>query len=224
MSKLSLKNILSLEGEALDVKIQEEQNFWKECLNQCQTVTNPSDAVKGEMEAIKIIINDPEVLKMCAIHRVQQFIDDQIRDANEEHSVSAKNLDKKSSNLLLYKLHTDFDCQGIDFENAYTIEDVRRKMYEAAGIEYISLNQVLAAYNAAFHSTDDDASISRLKYYADLSDRAHITIDNSCFHEPILGRSYRDPKQLVAWYQEMGLGKSVLVNEAKDLSTIGKCK
>ena len=219
MEKLNLKEYISLEGASLANQMQITKQEWQKTLRGYQEDHNKTPGVLREIEAIQTIITDPEILKAYTINRVQIFIDECIRIIN--NSSLADNLDKKPASELISKLTSDYDCSGIDFSKCETQDDVRKALYEEAGIDYISPQEVKKAYNNINQLVDSNSNITEaMQNYEDLSHKAHCSIDNT--GHLILGDRYLSPSDKVPYYQS-GRGMASLIHtNQKGLSAMLK--
>lgn len=71
--KPNLKEMLSLK-EGLNSKLEQQRNIWNGVVNQLEQNEEKSAYVLQEIAAIKEIINNEEITKKYAVHRVQQQI------------------------------------------------------------------------------------------------------------------------------------------------------
>lgn len=217
MEKLNLKEYISLEDTSLTNQMQITKQEWQKILRGYQEDHNKTPGVLREIEAIQTIIKDPEILKAYTINRVQSFIDERISIIND--SSLADNLDKKPASELISKLTSDYDCSGIDFSKCETQDDVRKALYEEAGMEYISPQEVKKAYNNINQLVDSNSNITdAMQNYEDLSHKAHCSIDNT--GHLILADRYLSPSDMVPYYQS-GRGMASLIDtNQKELSAM----
>lgn len=208
MEKLNLKEYISLEGASLANQMQITKQEWQKTLRGYQEDHNKTPGVLREIEAIQTIITDPEILKAYTINRVQIFIDERIRIIN--NSSLADNLDKKPASELISKLTSDYDCSGIDFSKCETQDDVRKALYEEAGIEYISPQEVKKAYNNVNQLVESNSNVTEaMQAYEDLCHKAHCFVDNT--GHLVLGENWMNPSDKVPYYQS-GKGMATLTN------------
>ena len=119
--KPNLKEMLSLK-EGLNSKLEQQRNIWNGVVNQLEQNEEKSAYDLQEIAAIKEIINNEEITKKYAVHRVQQQIDDFIINSTNNHIV---NPDENSRDLIVY-LAEHYDLDGIDLNNLPTVGEVRR--------------------------------------------------------------------------------------------------
>ena len=184
--KPNLKEMLSLK-EGLNSKLEQQRNIWNGVVNQLEQNEEKSAYVLQEIAAIKEIINNEEITKKYAVHRVQQQIDDFIINSTNNHIV---NPDENSRDLIVY-LAERYDLDGIDLNNLPTVGEVRRVLYETAGLEYIPTNQVLQKASK-IHTLEDQLA------FDDLQQRANVTYANG---ELTYQAPYKDPIQQVQDYK-----------------------
>lgn len=208
MEKLNLKEYISLEGASLDKKMQEERQKWENVLRGYQEQSNQTPEVLREMDAIQTIINDPEILKAYTTNSVQTFIDERITIIKD--SSLAGNLDKKPASELVTKLTSSYDCSGMDFSSCITEDDVRKVLYEEAGIDYISPQEVKKAYNNVNQLVESNSNVTEaMQTYEDLCHKAHCFVDNT--GHLVLGENWMNPSDKVPYYQS-GKGMATLTN------------
>lgn len=208
MEKLNLKEYISLEGASLDKKMQEEKQKWENVLRGYQEQSNQTPEVLREMDAIQTIINDPEILKAYTTNSVQTFIDERITIIKD--SSLAGNLDKKPASELVTKLTSSYDCSGMDFSSCITEDDVRKVLYEEAGIDYISPQEVKKAYNNVNQLVESNSNVTEaMQAYEDLCHKAHCFVDNT--GHLVLGENWMNPSDKVPYYQS-GKGMPTLTN------------
>lgn len=184
--KPNLKEMLSLK-EGLNSKLEQQRNIWNGVVNQLEQNEEKSAYVLQEIAAIKEIINNEEITKKYAVHRVQQQIDDFIINSTNNYIV---NPDENSRDLIVY-LAERYDLDGIDLNNLPTVGEVRRVLYETAGLEYIPTNQVLQKASQ-IHTSEDKLA------FDDLEQRANVTYANG---ELTYQAPYKDPIQQVQDYK-----------------------
>ena len=208
MEKLNLKEYISLEGASLGNQMQITKQEWQKTLRGYQEDHNKTQGVLREIEAIQTIITDPEILEAYTINRVQILIDERIRIIND--SSLADNLDKKPASELISKLTSDYDCSGIDFSSCITEDDVRKVLYEEAGIDYISPQEVKKAYNNVNQLVESNSNVTEaMQTYEDLCHKAHCFVDNT--GHLVLGENWMNPSDKVPYYQS-GKGMATLTN------------
>lgn len=181
--KPNLKEMLSV-TEGLNDKLGKERQIWNEVLNHLEQ--NHAYDIQ-QIEAVKEIINNENLIKENALGRVKNQIDVFITNSTNNHIV---NPDANSRDLIVY-LAEHYDLDGIDLNNLPTVGEVRRVLYETAGLEYIPTNQVLQKASQ-IHTLED-----QLAFY-DLEQRANVTYANG---ELTYQAPYKDPIQQVQDYK-----------------------
>lgn len=217
MEKLNLKESISLEGTSLDNKMQKTKQDLEKVLKGYQEDHNKTPGVLREIEAIQTIIKNPGVLKAYTIDRVQSFIDERISMLND--SSLADNLDQKPASELISKLTSDYDCSGIDFSKCETQEDVRKALYDEAGIEYISLQEVKNAYNNINQLVDSNGNLtSAMQNYDEVCLKAHCFVDVAGHF--VLGQSFVTLSEKVPYYQSGRGIASLMDTKQNELATM----
>lgn len=212
MEKSNLVNVISLKGDLLHEKSEQVKEYWRTVLQDYQKKKDPSVAVLNEIKAIQTIIDDPNILTAYTVRQVQTFIDDEI--SQKKGGYEADDLDREPAVDLVDKLTSSYDCRGIDFSKCVSVDDVRRTMYNAAGIEYTSPQEVMQSYRQLNQLLDSNANVTAaMQNYEDLCRKAHCSIDNT--GHLVLADRYFSPSDMVPYYQS-GRGMASLTQANQD--------
>ena len=212
MEQPNLVNVISLKGDLLHEKSEQVKENWRTVLQGYQKKKDPSVAVLKEMNAIQTIIDDPNILNAYTVRQVQTFIDDEI--SQNKGGYEADDLDREPAADLVEKLTSSYDCSGIDFSECVSVDDVRRTMYNAAGIEYTSPQKVMQSYHELNQLLDSNANVTAaMQNYEDLCHKAHCSIDNT--GHLILAERAFSPSDMVPYYQS-GRGMASLTQANQD--------
>ena len=212
MEKPNLFNVISLKGDSLHEKSEQVKENWKTVLQDYQKKEDPSTDVLNEINAIQTILDDPNILNAYTVRQVQTFIDDEI--SQNKGGYGADNLNREPAANLVDKLTSSYDCSGIDFSECVSVDDVRRTMYNAAGIEYTSPQEVMQSYHELNQLLDSNANVTAaMQNYEDLCHKAHCSIDNT--GHLILADRYFSPSDMVPYYQS-GRGMASLTQANQD--------